>query len=67
MLASLLRIADGLDDFHLGSITTVHCVPGPHEVVVVTSTTGDGSAEIERGLKKGDLFRQVFERTLVIR
>jgi exopolyphosphatase/pppGpp-phosphohydrolase len=67
MLASLLRIADGLDDLHLGSITTVHCLPGPNEVVVETSATGDGSAEIERGLKKGDLFRQVFERTLVIR
>jgi len=67
MLASLIRIADGLDDLHFGSITTVHCLPGPHEVVVKTSATGDASAEIERALKKGDLFRQVFKRTLVIR
>ena len=67
MLASLIRVADGLDDRHLGSITTVHCSPGPHEVVIVTSGMRDASAEIEQALKKGDLFRQVFERTLVIR
>jgi hypothetical protein len=67
MLASLIRIADGLDDFHLGSITAVHCSPGPHEVVIETSGMRDASAEIEQALKKGDLFRQVFERTLVIR
>jgi hypothetical protein len=67
MLVSLIRIADGLDELHLGSITSVHCTSGPHEVVVETSAVRDASAEIERALEKGDLFRQVFDRTLVIR
>ena len=67
MLASLIRVADGLDELHLGSITTVHCSSGPQEVVVETSAIRDASAEIERASEKGDLFRRVFERTLVIR
>ena len=67
MLASLIRVADGLDYLHLGSVTSVHCSAGPHEVVIETSVQRDASAEIERALEKGDLFRQVFERTLVIR
>ncbi len=67
MLASLIRIADGLDGFRLGSVTSIHCSAGPHEVVIETSAIRDASAEIERALEKGDLFRQVFERTLVIR
>ncbi len=67
MLASLIRVADGLDELHLGSITSVHCTSGPHEAVVEISAMRDASAEIERASEKGDLFRQVFERTLVIR
>jgi CHAD domain-containing protein len=67
MLASLLRIADGLDYLHLGSVTSVHCSAGSHEVVIETSAKQDASAEIERALQKGDLFRKVFERELVIR
>jgi CHAD domain-containing protein len=67
MLASLIRVADGLDELHLGSITSIRCISGPQEVVVETSAIRDASTEIERALKKGDLFREVFERTLVIR
>jgi len=67
MLASLIRIADGLDYLHLGSVTSVHCSAGSLEVVVETTTQRDASAEIERALQKGDLFTQVFKRGLVIR
>ncbi len=67
MLASLIRIADGLDYLHLGSVTSVHCSAGTDEVVIETSVKRDASAEIERALQKGDLFTQVFERKLVIR
>jgi CHAD domain-containing protein len=67
MLASLIRIADGLDYLHLGSVTTVRCSAGTDEVVIETSVQRNASAEIERALRKGDLFMQVFERTLVIR
>jgi CHAD domain-containing protein len=67
MLASMLRVADGLDWLRTGSITAVHCTAGPQGVVIETSAIRDVSEEIERALKKGDLFRQVFEQNLVIR
>jgi len=67
MLASLMRIADGLDYLHLGSVISVHCSAGTDKVVIETSVQRDASAEIERALQKGDLFTEVFERTLVIR
>lgn len=67
MLASILRIADGLDWLRAGSITGVHCTAAPQEVVIETSSIRDASEDIERALKKGDLFSQVFERNLVIR
>jgi len=67
MLASLIRIADGLDYLHLGSVTSVHCSAGTGKVIIETSVQRDASAEIQRALQKGDLFTEVFERTLVIR
>jgi CHAD domain-containing protein len=67
MLASLIRVADGLDVLRLGSVTSVHCSAGAHEVVIQTSALRDASAEIERAFERGDLFRQVFGQTLVIR
>jgi len=67
MLASLIRIADGLDYLHFGSVTSVLCSAGTDRVVIETSVQRDASAEIERALQKGDLFTEVFERTLVIR
>jgi CHAD domain-containing protein len=66
-LACLIRIADGLDDLHLGSVTSVHCKEGPGEVVIEITAIRDASAEIEKALQKGILFTQVFERALVIR
>jgi CHAD domain-containing protein len=67
MLASLLRVADGLDGLRLGSITSVHCSAGPQEVIIETTAIREATAEIKRAYEKGDLFTQVFERTLVIR
>lgn len=65
-LASMVRVADGLDSLRLGSITAVHCTAGPQGVVIETRAIRDASEEIERALKKGDLFRQVFEQNLAI-
>jgi CHAD domain-containing protein len=66
-LASMIRISDGLDELHLGSVTSVHCTESPGEVVIETTVIRDASAEIEQALKKGTLFTLVFERALVIR
>lgn len=67
MLASLIRIADGLDYRHIGSVESVHCLIHPEEVVIEISAKREASAEMERAREKGDLFTQVFERKLVIR
>ena len=67
MLASLIRIADGLDYRHLGLVESVHCLIHPEEVVIEISAKREASAEMERAREKGALFTQVFERKLVIR
>jgi CHAD domain-containing protein len=67
MLASLIRIADGLDYSHNGSIRSIHCTINPEEVVFEISTVRDASSELERARLKGDLFVRVFKRALVIR
>ena len=67
MLASLIRIADGLDFSHNGSIQSVHCTINPEEVLVEISTVQNASSEMERARLKGDLFSRVFKRALVIR
>jgi exopolyphosphatase/pppGpp-phosphohydrolase len=67
MLASLIRIADGLDYSHNGSIQSVHCTIHPEEVVIEISTVRDASSEVERASLKADLFIRVFKRALVIR
>ena len=66
MLASLLRIADGLDYSHNGAIGSVHCTMYADEVLLEISAIRGVSAEIKRAQQKGDLFTRVFKRKLVI-
>jgi CHAD domain-containing protein len=66
-LASIIRIADGLDYLHKGSIESVHCTPGPDMILIEVSSRQDASAEIERARLKSELFSQTFKRALVIR
>jgi len=67
MLASLLRIADGFDYPHNGSVRQAHCILSDGEVLCTVTSTVDITGEKEQARIKADLFRQVFERTLVIR
>jgi CHAD domain-containing protein len=67
ILAAILRIADGLDYPHTGSVHTVHCISSADEVTCTVTGTGDISVEKERAQGKSDLFMQVFEKRLVIR
>ena len=67
MLAVILRIADGLDFRHSGSVHEIHCIVSPDEVTCMVDDTGDITAEKERAQSKADLFKQVFEKLLVIR
>lgn len=66
VLAAILRVADGLDFLHTGSVSLVRCTLTPERVTCEITGTGDISAETGRAREKADLFRQVFERPLEI-
>lgn len=66
VLAAILRVADGLDYLHKGTVTGLHCTTGENEVQCILTCTGDASTETARALKKSALFTEVFGRTLVI-
>jgi len=66
ILAAILRVADGLDYPHRGSVTGFTCSVNPDTVICTVSGTGDLSTERERACHKADLFRQVFYHDLVI-
>jgi CHAD domain-containing protein len=67
MLASFIRIADGLDYLHHGSVDSMCCSAGPDGVIMELSSTQDTARELQRAGMKGDLFTRVFNRHLVIR
>ncbi len=60
VLASLLRIADGLDIRHLGVVTDVAAVPEGSLVVVTAQADGDASSELDAAMEKADLFERTF-------
>src|SRR5208337_1282170 len=66
ILAALLRVADGLDYLHAGSVTGMHCTIRETDVLCTLTCTGDAATERARATKKSDLFREVFEKPLVI-
>ncbi|MGA2121808.1 MAG: CHAD domain-containing protein [Methanoregula sp.] len=66
-LAAILRIVDGLDFLHKGSVQEIHCVIGNREVVCDVISPVDVTQEKERARSKSGLFVRMFERGLVIR
>jgi exopolyphosphatase/guanosine-5'-triphosphate,3'-diphosphate pyrophosphatase len=60
VLASLLRIADGLDVRHLGVVTDVAAVPEGGLVVVTAQADGDASGELDAAMERADLFERTF-------
>lgn len=64
-LAAILRIADGLDCRHAGTVHEIHGVIGSSEVTFSLSATSDVTEEKSRAQSRGDLFVRVFERNLV--
>jgi hypothetical protein len=66
-LAAILRIADGLDYPHTGSIYEARCINSADDVTCTVTGTGDLTVEKERAQGKADLFIQVFKKPLVIR
>ena len=66
ILAAILRVADGLDFLHTGSVSIVRCTLAHEGVICEITGAGDISAETSHAQDKADLFQQVFERPLVI-
>ncbi|MBV8580461.1 MAG: Ppx/GppA family phosphatase [Candidatus Eremiobacteraeota bacterium] len=67
VLASLLRIADGLDVRHLGVVTDVAAVPEDGLVVVTAQADGDASGELDAAMLKADLFERTFGVRVALR
>jgi CHAD domain-containing protein len=67
VLAAILRIADGFDYLHLGTVQAVSCTSEGQEIVVNVTALGDASVEKQRAAVKSDLFIRVFNRKPVIR
>ena len=67
VLASLLRIADGLDIAHLGTVTDVAAVPEGGLVVVHAQADGDASRELDAAMEKADLFERTFGARVILR
>jgi hypothetical protein len=67
VLASLLRIADGLDIRHLGVVVDVAAIPEGGVVVVSAQADGDASGEVEAAMEKADLFERTFGVRVVLR
>lgn len=66
-LASLLRMADGLDRSHRQLITGVECRVRSRHVEIQATARGDCEAELEAARKKADLFEWVFHRRVTFR
>jgi CHAD domain-containing protein len=67
MLAAILRIADGLDYRHTGSVHEVHCIISDDNATCTVIGTGDIMVEKEHAQRKAELFREVFKKPMVIR
>ena len=66
VLASLLRIADGLDVRHLGVVTDVAAVPEGGLVVITAQADGDAAGELDAAMEKADLFERTFGMRLAL-
>jgi exopolyphosphatase/guanosine-5'-triphosphate,3'-diphosphate pyrophosphatase len=60
ILASLLRIADGLDTRHLAIVNDVSAVPGDGVVHITAQAEGDITGELDAAMEKADLFERTF-------
>ncbi|MFZ0006059.1 MAG: CHAD domain-containing protein [Methanoregula sp.] len=66
VLATLLRVADGLDYLHAGSVTGLTCVIRETDILCTLTTTNDAETEKARAVRKSDLFTEVFKKVLVV-
>ena len=65
-LASILRIADGLDRTHTNAVSEINCRFDDKLIRIQGRSEGPAEAEIEAATRKADLMRRVFGREVVI-
>ncbi len=65
ILASLLRLADGLDRTHFSLVRAVHIKFGKH-IAIEVHVTGDAEMELWAAKSRVDLFEQVFHRRVLL-
>ena len=66
VLASILRIADGLDRSHQSLVDNISVTISPQKVLIYCTSRKDGYAEYDFGMQRADLFSEVFNREVVI-
>ena len=66
-LASLLRIADGLDRSHRQLVTGVSCRVRSRKLELEVAARGDCEPELDAARKKSNLFERTFDRTVTLR
>ena len=65
MIASLLRIADGLDWRHNGVVTSVMCRINEKEVICTITSDVDAGPEKQKAMAKADLFTRLTGYTVL--
>lgn len=66
-LAGMLRVADGLDCNHAGSIRRLTCAVSSNAITFQLEFTGDCRMELERAFEKQELLARVTGRTIEYR
>jgi exopolyphosphatase / guanosine-5'-triphosphate,3'-diphosphate pyrophosphatase len=66
-LASILRIADGLDRSHRQLVTGVSCRVRARRIELEVPARGDCEPELDAARKKANLFERTFDRTVTLR
>lgn len=66
MMASMLRIADGLDYQHAAVVKDLKCEIADTEVTIRIASDGDWTPEAEAATKKADLFERTFGKNVRI-
>ncbi|MEA1909367.1 MAG: HD domain-containing protein [Euryarchaeota archaeon] len=67
VLASILRIADGMDATHSSAVTNIDLKISPDSVMLNCSGSNDTGLEQESILKKKDLFESTFGKKLIVK
>lgn len=66
-ISALLRVADGLDYEHHGTVHEIHCISGTGTVTCDVIATTDPAVEKDHARARADLFFRAFGRELVVR